>query len=166
MATWNLGNHLSICLKTQGNEEKPVSRWPVAGLSEYWLLASSPASKVKTLYIAKWSCFMGGPWCLVSYPMLLHTFSSRNLPRNVCYPFCKSGNDKHILAAGQSPNWLSVGKCFSPVYWQAFLPCSQLFCCCRPLPACGCNVAVFTNFSASQREWSGRNKVMGIPYCI
>ena len=27
---------------------KPVSRWPVAGLSEYWLLASSPASKVRT----------------------------------------------------------------------------------------------------------------------
>ena len=33
--------------KTQGNLEKPVSRWPVAGPSEYWLLASSPASKVK-----------------------------------------------------------------------------------------------------------------------
>ena len=32
----------------QGNQEKPVSRWPVAGPSEYWLLASSPASKVKT----------------------------------------------------------------------------------------------------------------------
>ena len=48
MATWNLGNHLSICLKTQGNQEKPVSRWPVAGPSEYWLLASSPACKVKT----------------------------------------------------------------------------------------------------------------------
>jgi len=48
VATWNLGNHLSICLWTQWNQEKPVSRWPVAGPSEYWLLASSPASKVKT----------------------------------------------------------------------------------------------------------------------
>jgi len=48
VATWNVGNHLSICLKTQGNQEKSVSRWPVAGPSEYWLLASSPASKVKT----------------------------------------------------------------------------------------------------------------------
>jgi hypothetical protein len=48
VTTWNVGNHLSICLKTQGNEEKSVSRWPVAGPSEYWLLASSPASKVKT----------------------------------------------------------------------------------------------------------------------
>jgi len=47
VATWNLGNHLSICFWTQGNQEKPVSRWPVAGPSEYWLLASSPASKVK-----------------------------------------------------------------------------------------------------------------------
>ena len=27
------------------NREKPVSRWLVAGPSEYWLLASSPASK-------------------------------------------------------------------------------------------------------------------------
>ena len=34
VATWNLGNHLSICLQTQGNREKPVSRWPVAGHSE------------------------------------------------------------------------------------------------------------------------------------
>jgi len=48
LATCYLGNHLSICLYTQGNQEKPVSRWPVAGPSEYWLLASSPASKVKT----------------------------------------------------------------------------------------------------------------------
>jgi hypothetical protein len=24
VATWNLGKHLSICLKTQGNQEKPV----------------------------------------------------------------------------------------------------------------------------------------------
>ena len=35
VATWNLGNHLRICLQTQGNQEKPVSRWPVAGPSEY-----------------------------------------------------------------------------------------------------------------------------------
>jgi len=48
VATWNLGNHLSICLQTQGNQEKPVSRWPVAGPSEYWLLASSPTPKLKT----------------------------------------------------------------------------------------------------------------------
>ena len=41
VANWNLGNHL-----TQGNQEKPVSRWPVAGPSEYGLLASSPASTV------------------------------------------------------------------------------------------------------------------------
>jgi len=31
VATWNLGNHLSICFSAQGNQEKPVSRWPVAG---------------------------------------------------------------------------------------------------------------------------------------
>jgi len=51
VATWNLGDHLSICLQTQGNQEKPVSRWPVAGPSEYRLLASSPASKVETKYM-------------------------------------------------------------------------------------------------------------------
>jgi hypothetical protein len=32
VATWN---HLSICLKTQGNQEKPVPRWPIAGPSGY-----------------------------------------------------------------------------------------------------------------------------------
>jgi hypothetical protein len=46
VATWKLGNHLSIRLETQWNQEKPVSMWPVAGPSGYWLLASSPASKV------------------------------------------------------------------------------------------------------------------------
>ena len=35
VATWNLGNHLSICFYAQGNQENPVSRWPVAGPSEY-----------------------------------------------------------------------------------------------------------------------------------
>ena len=35
VATWNLWNHLSICFWAQGNQEKPVSRWPVAGPSEY-----------------------------------------------------------------------------------------------------------------------------------
>ena len=30
VATWKLENHLSIRLQTQGNQEKPVSRWPVA----------------------------------------------------------------------------------------------------------------------------------------
>jgi len=35
VATWNLGNNLSICLYTQGNQEKPVSSWPVAGPSKY-----------------------------------------------------------------------------------------------------------------------------------
>jgi len=47
VATWNLGKHLSICLYTQGNQEKPVSRWSVAGPSEYLLLASSPTSNIK-----------------------------------------------------------------------------------------------------------------------
>ena len=35
VATWNVGNRLSICLYAKGNQEKPVSRWPVAGPSEY-----------------------------------------------------------------------------------------------------------------------------------
>ena len=30
VATWDLENHLSICLQTQGKQEKPVLRWPVA----------------------------------------------------------------------------------------------------------------------------------------
>jgi len=35
VANWNLGNHLGICFWAQGNQEKPVSKWPVAGPSEY-----------------------------------------------------------------------------------------------------------------------------------
>ena len=35
VANWNLGNHLIICFLTQGNQEKPVSKWPVAEPSEY-----------------------------------------------------------------------------------------------------------------------------------
>jgi hypothetical protein len=35
VATWKLGSHLSIYLQTKGNQEKPVSRWPVAGPSMY-----------------------------------------------------------------------------------------------------------------------------------
>jgi hypothetical protein len=35
VATWKFGNRLSSCLYAQGNREKPVSRWPVAGPSEY-----------------------------------------------------------------------------------------------------------------------------------
>ena len=35
VATWKLGNHLSIRLQTQGKQDKPVSRWPVAGPSGY-----------------------------------------------------------------------------------------------------------------------------------
>ena len=27
VATWNLGNHLSICFSAQGNQEKPVQLW-------------------------------------------------------------------------------------------------------------------------------------------
>jgi hypothetical protein len=35
VAACKLGNHLNIRLWTQGNQEKPVSRWPVAGPSGY-----------------------------------------------------------------------------------------------------------------------------------
>jgi hypothetical protein len=35
LATWKYGNHPSICSKTQENQEKPVSRWPVTGPSGY-----------------------------------------------------------------------------------------------------------------------------------
>ena len=51
VATWNFGNHLSICLQTQGNQKKPVPRWPVAGPSEYWFLASSLASNVPFIFV-------------------------------------------------------------------------------------------------------------------
>ena len=46
VATWNLGNHLSICFYTQENQEKPVSRWPVAGPSK---LQNYKPSKIQML---------------------------------------------------------------------------------------------------------------------
>jgi len=33
VATWSLGNHLSISYRHRENQEKPVSRWLVAGPS-------------------------------------------------------------------------------------------------------------------------------------
>ena len=50
VATWNLGNHLSLCFQAQENQKKPVSKWPVAGPSEYGFLPSSPAVEVFALY--------------------------------------------------------------------------------------------------------------------
>ena len=44
MATWHLGYHLSICSRTQENQEKPASRWPVAGPSGPCPLDSSPVT--------------------------------------------------------------------------------------------------------------------------
>jgi hypothetical protein len=35
VATGRLGNHLRIRFWTEGNQEKPVPRWPVAGPSGY-----------------------------------------------------------------------------------------------------------------------------------
>ena len=69
VATWKLGNHLSIRLQTQGNQEKPVSRWPVAGPSGYWLLASSPASKVRIRHLNNYSFVISEDcWRLFAIP--------------------------------------------------------------------------------------------------
>ena len=35
VATWNVGNHPGICSRTQGNQEKPETKWPVTGPSGY-----------------------------------------------------------------------------------------------------------------------------------
>jgi len=35
VANFNLGNLLSICFQTHGNQEKPLSGWPFAGRSKY-----------------------------------------------------------------------------------------------------------------------------------
>ena len=46
---WQLGREMgtipAFASRTQENQEKPRSRWPVAGPSGFWLLASRPASK-------------------------------------------------------------------------------------------------------------------------
>ena len=46
VATWHLGYHLSICSWTQENQEKPASRWPLAGPSGLCPLDSSPVTNV------------------------------------------------------------------------------------------------------------------------
>jgi len=88
VAAWNVGNHLSICLQTQWNQEKPVSRWPVAGPSEYWLLASSPASKEKLYFFClfiflsflffvrtAWVTFLAVIWFLMALFFLVCEFA-------------------------------------------------------------------------------------------
>ena len=64
VATWNLGNHLSICFWAQGNQEKPVSSWPVAGPSEYWPVASSPAVLSSDFFgLREWEMWLSsGRW--------------------------------------------------------------------------------------------------------
>ena len=46
---WQLGREMgtipAFASRTQENQEKPGSRWPVAGPSGFWLLASRPACK-------------------------------------------------------------------------------------------------------------------------
>jgi len=86
LATWNLGNHLSICLQTQGNQEKPVSRWPVAGPSEYWLIASSPASKVQIAM-------------LIAFPLQqwLRERTSMSLYKYTACPFVYMVHEKPVL---------------------------------------------------------------------
>ena len=96
VATWNLGNHFSICLQTQGNQEKPVSRWPVAGPSEYWLLASSPASKVKKQQYTQYSkytahCMMklfdrfAAAWCHLQNDIIWIVFTKFYIKINLVF---------------------------------------------------------------------------------
>ena len=119
VATWNLGNHLSICLQTQGNQEKPVSRWPVAGPSGYRILASSPASKVKTAIHTQYSKLL----LLLLLLLLLFTaiglspsgsgyFTCKQKMKLVTTKFKSGGlHEKHVVATWNLGNHLSI--CFS-----------------------------------------------------
>jgi len=46
VTTGKLGNHLSIRLQTQGNQEKPMSRWPIHNTQQKssFFLRNLPAS--------------------------------------------------------------------------------------------------------------------------
>jgi len=44
-ATWDFGNHLGMCLGTQGNEGKPMSIWHIATLSGCTLHSSQHFAK-------------------------------------------------------------------------------------------------------------------------
>ena len=52
VATWHLGYHLSICSWTQENQEKPASRWPVAGPSGPCPLDSSLVTNIIKRHVA------------------------------------------------------------------------------------------------------------------
>ena len=72
MATLNLGSHLSICLWTQGNQENPVSRWPVAG-------TSVAVRKQKEEFLYSYIQF----FFLNRRPCVTYTFCGSNPRRNV-----------------------------------------------------------------------------------
>ena len=52
---WQLGREMgtipAFASRTQEKQEKPVSSWPVAGPSGFWLLASRLASKSSSLVV-------------------------------------------------------------------------------------------------------------------
>jgi hypothetical protein len=55
---WLLGREMGTIpafpSRTQENQEKPVSGWPVAGPSGFWLLASRPASKSSSPFVKQY----------------------------------------------------------------------------------------------------------------
>jgi len=50
-----------------------VPRWPVAGPSEYWLLAISPTSEVKTAIHTKYNKYTQDDKCTHKAPITMHT---------------------------------------------------------------------------------------------
>ena len=46
VATWNVGNRLSVCFWAQGNQEKPVSRWPKTCVEMFVMIQRDPLQMV------------------------------------------------------------------------------------------------------------------------
>jgi len=83
-----LGTISAFAFRHRETKKKPVSRWPVAGPSEYRLLASSPASKSRKKKHEDLQTF---------------TIMSRSIPLrmiSVTVKNCTENQNKHILCSG------------------------------------------------------------------
>jgi hypothetical protein len=90
VATWHLGYHLSICSWTQENQEKPASRWPVAG-------PSGPCPLVSYLYTPAALPHREG----LLYPLNRSLNGTQGRPAHVGYllPLAGRFNSKHYTTA-------------------------------------------------------------------
>ena len=127
---WQLGtvgNHPTICPRTQGNQEKPETRWPVTGPSGYRLLASLPASNKK-----KQSGFQVNNKYIIR-DTLKQQFGMRSQPTDLhlIYPVHSPQKPQYTMYASTCSAWHHITKNITVVcpytYFTHTSTTSQLF---------------------------------------